>query len=277
MLSLEPYTKSILEFMASKKGLIGIGVVLFAVLLLLLNRCSNIAHEESYFIGQDIQWKGVNLLGKEKNFSAFNHDLLSAIANEESIRFRLIGTAAYELEPMLIEEELQGILTTQQPTPIKLEKYVFSDPYFVTGSVLTVSNSSHIEGWNEMAKKIVGAPSYSAAVLELQKDHSIQVKIYDDINRAFIDLDAQKIDGVIYPALPSYVYVKTFYPGRLKIVTAPLNHDGVRLMALNNEAGNRLVREFNEGLTKTKADGIYDTLIERWGLIDAGKLGAKKE
>lgn len=97
-------------------------------------------------------------------------------------------------------------------------------------------------------------------------------RLYDQINRAFEDLSAHKIDGVIYSVIPSVIFTKTFYPGRLKVATVPLSAEGVRLMALKNQQGVELINAFNQGLAQAKENGTYEMLIDRWGLIDATKF-----
>ncbi|WP_068471389.1 substrate-binding periplasmic protein [Candidatus Protochlamydia phocaeensis] len=261
---------------SSKKRSYGIGLALLLFLALFSIRgCSTpVSFNNSYTIAQDVRWMGLNLMGKERNLSAFNVDLLATIAKLENMRIQLssIQDDNNAMLAKLENGEVQGIISTMQPTPINQNAFVFSDPYFLLGPVLIISKGAPVKGWNEMSRKIVGVQSNSPAILDLEKDPSIQIKLYDNILRAMADLDDQRIDGIIFPVVPASIYTKTFYEGRLKIATPPLNNEGLRLVALKNPKGEQLIKSFNQALKTIKADGLYDRLLERWGLMNAEKV-----
>lgn len=271
------FMHKLVRLFSSKKRFATISLILVIFFLFyLFHRHPSIdSNEDEYNVGIDNRWKDVHLYGKEKSFSAFSQDVLSAIAKEEKIRFKMITTRGNELESKLMDEEFQGILSGMKLTKIKQRSFAFSNPYYALGPVLTISTTAEIEGWNEMAKKIIGIYAYTPTILRLQRDHAMQVKQYDSINSALMDLNNNKIDGVIFPVLPSLIYTKTFYPGALKVVTPPLDDEGVHLVTLKNARGDKLIKHFNQGLTKIKKNGTYDELLKRWDLFNTEKKDEK--
>jgi polar amino acid transport system substrate-binding protein len=258
------------DWIFSKKRRNGIGLIfVFIVMFFLIRGCSD--HPSShhlYHIGQDERWINLNLMGKERNLSAFNTDLLSKIAKLENIYIQLNSiTSDDSLITKLENGDLQGVISTLQPNGINQNNFVFSDPYFLIGPVLVISSAAPLTGWNERARKIVGVQSNSPALLNLEKDPTIQIKLYDNILRALADLDDNRIDGVVFPVIPTYIYTNTFYEGRLKIATPPLTNAGLRLIALKNERGEQLIKSFNQGLKTLKEDGFYDHLLNQWELM----------
>lgn len=235
-------------------------------------RTNSELNKNLFYIGEDNRWKDAQLYGKEKNISAFSRDILEEIAKEEKIRFKLVHSRSNELEKKLLDGDFQGILSSMNASQIKRRTLDFSAPYYALGPVLVVSESSRIEGWNEMARKIVGVYAPSPTVMNLQQDHSIQIRLYDDIKQAFADLNDHKIDGAIFPVLPSLTYVRTFYQGKLKISTPPLDDQGLHMVALKNEEGVRLIQHFNKGLETIKKNGTYDELLKRWSLPNTEKI-----
>lgn len=268
------FLRKLSHLLSARKRFATIGLISVILLLAyLFYHHSNAGFDkDEYLIGIDNRWKELQLFEKERSFSAFSQDVLSAIAKEEKIRFRMVNSRSSEMEDKLTEGEFQGIISGIKPTEIKQRTFVFSDPYYALGPVLTVSTSSEIEGWNEMARKIIGIYAFSPTIMELQRDHAMQVKQYDDIKKALEDLNDHKIDGVIFPVLPSLIYTKTFYPGLLKVTTPPLDDEGVHLVALKNRAGETLIKRFNEGLEKIKKNGVYEQLLERWDLINTENI-----
>lgn len=244
-----------------------LGIILGLSFFYLMKSCSFMNHSEEYFrIGQDNRWRELNLMGKERNFSAFSHELLIAAAKEAHFHVNLITTS----DPMgdLEQGNLEGILTTLQPNYLNENRLLFSEPYFLFGPVLIIPSSVPVEGWNEKRKKILAIPGNSPHLLNLEQDPSVQVKLYYDILHALADLSERRIDGAIFPAIEAHTYIITFYKNELKIASLPLTPDGVRLVALNNPKGQSLIKSFNEGFASLKENGIYPHLLERWGLVN---------
>ncbi len=262
------------QFFASPKRRNGLFLALFCLILILIIRgCSSSPfHNNVYTIGQDVQWSSLNVMNKERELSALNLDLLSAIAKQENVKFSLFPIASNSLIRLLETKELDGIISALPPTPINQSIYTFSEPFFPLGPVLIISARSPLKGWNEMAVKIIGVQSNVQMLLNLEKNPSIQLRLYDNILSALADLDDHRIDGVIFPALPAYIYTNTFYEGKLKIATAPLTDESLRLIALKNERGQQLINTFNQGLKELQTNGTYHQLLSRWGFMDFEKI-----
>lgn len=229
------------------------------------------ANGKVYHIGQDDHWYALNLMGKEKNMTAFSNNLLRLIAIEKGFRFSLVSASPSMLESRLNAGDLDGIISPLEPSPYLQDKYIFSTAYFLTGPVLVVSNTSKFDNWNENGYKIIGIADEAATSLELQQEFHILLQLYNNPLKALSDLNAGLIDGVVLPAVPAYIYVNTFYPTQLKVVTTPLNHDGFRLIALNNRQGQALIEDFNAGLKSLKDQERYQALFEQWGFINPEK------
>lgn len=245
------------------------GCIALISLALIMKGCGmTMSSENTYIIAQDSRWKSLNYMGKERNLTAFNTELLADIARKEGFRVRVSITPAPDLLKELEKGTVQGIIATIQPSSIYENRFIFSNPILLTGPVLIIRSAAPIKGWNEMGRKIIGVQPHSAALLGLEKDPTIQVHLYDDILAALSDLNERKIDGVIYPAFAAHVYTSTFYPKDLKIVTRPLNDEGLRLIALKNKEGEQLINQFNKGLEELKQSGSFKKLIEQWGLTD---------
>lgn len=251
--------------LAKRYRYIAIGLLLGLCLFYLFRSCTLDSFSQIIYIGQDPEWHELNLMGKDRNLSAFNKDLLMAIAKQENFHARLVVNS----DPVkdLEQEKLQGILTTMKPNYLNENRFLFSEPYFRTGPVLIIPSSVAENKWNEKRKRIVAIQKQSHLISTLEQDPSIQIKFYDDILSALADLSERRIDGAIFPAIPAYTYTHTFYKHELKIATLPLTDDGVRFVTLKNDAGQSLIKKFNDGLQTLKQDGTYQKLIERWGLI----------
>lgn len=245
-------------------------LLLVGLLFILLRSCSfNHPWDKEVTIGLDPRWKNIRLFGKERNLIAFNNDLLTAIAKEENLHLILISSI--DLTPDLEAKKLQGIVTATNPQKLD-QHFLFSNPFFLTGPVLIVPTNPRKRPDNETTTHIIAIPDKSALLVHLEQDPSTQPKIYDDITDALNDLKEQKIDGAIFPVIPAYYYTEMFYKNELKIATAPLTDEGVRLITLKDKEGQWLIDKFNEGLKTIKENGTYQQMLENWGFIDVEKL-----
>lgn len=262
------------QFFASAKRLywLALAIVLILIFSLMRGCSSSDLTKPTYSIGQDTQWSTIDVMNKERQLSAFNLDLLTSIAKEERTPFSLQSTPRNFLMRRLESGDLDGIISSLSPTPINQSLYAFSEPYFPLGPVLIISSRSPLKGWNEKAIKLIGIQSGTSDKLNLEKDPTIQLRLYDNILNALSDLDDRRIDGAIFPAIPAYVYTQTFYEGKLKIVTAPLTNESLRLVALKTENGQELIKLFNRGLKKIRDNNTYQQLLDRWGFLNVEKM-----
>ncbi len=239
-----------------------ISLMLIILSLYFFIGCSiNHLQEYSFTIGQEVDWKKLSLSGKEKNFSAFNQELLRKVEIQEDLHFKLIPT--HQGIEDLRENKLQALLTSVQPSFI-YKDLLFSDPYFLFGPVLIVQQHPK----NEHGKNIIGLPENSPLLMTLEKDSRIETKIFDDILSAFSELRKGHIDGAIFPAIPAYIYTETFYKHELKVASPPLTNQGIHLVVLNNKQGEALITKFNEALKKLMQNGDYQKMLANWDLID---------
>ena len=88
---------------------------------------------------------------------------------------------------------------------------------------------------------------------------------YDSIPKALNDIVDGTVDGAIVDILSAVAYCQDLYQGKLKIVTDPLNNEGLRMLTLKDQAHDFLLH-FNHGLEKLKTSGAYDKLLYKWNL-----------
>ena len=268
------------KLLSSKKApYLFLGILIGLILLFMVRSCvPDFSQEISYKIGQDTRWQDILLLGKQRNLVAFNQDLLTVIGKRQNLKIKIYPIYQKDLIKDLEQQQVDGILTTLFPSPNYESRFLFSEPYFLTGPVLIIPESISLDEWNKIPKKIIGT---YLKVNELKSLSSLigsdaQFKFYTDILAAFKDLAGQKIDGAIFPAIPSYTYVKTFYTNELKIASNPLNLEGIRLVVEKNEKGEMLISDFNEGLKDLKESGDYASMLDRWGLINVELINIPK-
>ncbi len=262
------------NFFSQKKfWVIGIAAATLLLLLIMKSCGSETPSEKAFTIGEDAQWRTINVMGKQREFAAFTKNLLTALGKEQQIQFKVAFIPHLDLIDSLEDGDVVGILTDLEPNSFNQQHMLFSQPFFLIGPVLIVPSSWPQNGWNEKGHKIIGIESDQANSLALEHDPSTEIRLYRDILKALSDLNTGAIDAAVFSVIPASFYIQTFYSKELKIVTAPLNDDGLRLVTLKKPKGEELIEAFNKGLEQLKENGTYDALIEKWSLVNPEKFG----
>jgi ABC-type amino acid transport substrate-binding protein len=252
------------------------GLLAFFVFIggLVLRGCSHAEHPHRsvYYIGRETPWQ-IELLGRERSLTAFTNDLLATIGAEHHIRFQWIETNPSDLLDGLDNESYDFILTAMLPNVINQKHYDFSALLFDLGPVLIVREDSPITSLKEMKGLPIGVPfgfatSFNPARVEGIGLSDLSLAYYNDMEKALEALINDQIDGVIMNVIPAYALAQGLYRGKLKIVTAPFNEEGLRLASLRNTGLEDIIKLVNESLKTMRSNGTYQSLIVKWNLID---------
>lgn len=250
-------------------------IPLFVILgiFLLIKGCSSSHgnHKPIYYIGRENVWQ-IELLGRERSFIAFTTELLATIGAEHHIRFEWIETNPTHILNGLDEGNYDFILSSMRPNSSNQQHYVFSELLFNLGPVLIVREDSQVTSLNQMKGQPVGVP-YGFGVADVIKIpgvnlYDMALVYYNSINEALEGLINDHVDGVIMKAVPAYTFSKGLYAGKVKVVTAPLYDEGLRLIALKHSELEEVIKLINGSIEKMRKDGTYRALIAKWTLID---------
>lgn len=244
------------------------------ILLLLFKACSSKhpVKKSIYYIGRENAWQ-IELLGRERSLIAFTNDLMATIGLENQIRFEWVETNPSYLLRGLDNSSYDFILTSIRPNVVNQERYDFSELLFDLGPVLVVREDSQISSLKELKGQPIGVPygfssNFNAVRTPGVNLYEMSFVYYNDINHALESLINDSIDGVIMKSIPAYALIQGLYAGKLKIVTAPFNDEGLRIASLKSSSLEDVINMINDSIDKMRKDGTYKALIMKWNLID---------
>ncbi len=148
------------------------------------------------------------------------------------------------------------------------KQFDFSSIYLPLGPVLVVPLQSKIASLDQLIGKQIGIVSGSSSVSLLEKSNGAIIRYYESIPQALNDVLLGAIDGAMVGILPASAYCRDLYKGELKVATAPLNDEGLRLVT-KHKAAPDLIRAFNAGLQTLKKNGVYTHLQNKWSLQES--------
>lgn len=233
------------------------------VLLTLIGSCSS--SNKIYNIGVDPTWFPLDIANKEPYILAFCNDLLQKIFTMKRCEFARVTLSWDNVLEALNKKQVQGVLASLEPHAFNVEKYQFSENFLNTGPVLVMRENAMKSEVDTLYEKEIAGFSQEDEQLLMQKYPDALIRMYDSLQKALVDLVIGNLDAVLIDYLHAFSYVTEVYQGQLKIVSSPLNNEGLKLVTLAKEQ-QRFLQIFNEGLSELKKTGEYDALLKKWKL-----------
>lgn len=229
---------------------------------ILLTGCNS--STPSYLIGIDPSWHPLDLSGKEMNVLAFSNELLQEIADEQKIKISTVQMSWDNLIPGLQDKRYDAILYSMRPYNFNQKTFQFSELYLQTGPVLVVAADSKIKSLDKLDGKEIAVIEGSKDEVFLEPKKGVLIRTYDSIPNALNAVVNGTLDGALIDYLAAKSYTQDLYSKQLKIVTQPLDDEGLRLIALRTSPSD-LIEAFDHGLERLKKNGTYQKLIVKWG------------
>lgn len=234
-------------------------------LLFLVSSCSSSSSGKTYTIGLDPHFYSIESIGREKNLLGFATDLMSEVSEHSKQPIALKQVNWDTLFEGLQNKQYQAVLSGMPPYNFNETTYTFSPVFLKTGPVLVVPTNSSRKSIADFNEREIGIISDSKNITLLEKNPHTIIRTYDSIPKMLDDVSTGIIEGAIVGVLPAEAYCNDLYQGKLKIVTAPLTEDGLRLISLKDNE-KMLMQVFDKTIQDMQKDGSYAKLMQKWGL-----------
>lgn len=241
-----------------------ISTFLFLAYLIAFSGCQKRPHAE-YVVAIDPNWFPMDVPGKEPYILAFSKELLQKIGEKEGVALNRVTVSWDNILEGLNKKEYQGILSLMQPYVFNKEKYDFSENFLETGPVIVMKQTATSSSVDTLYEKEIAIFSPKQETLVIQRYPDALIRLYDSVATALVDVAIGNIDAALIDSIEAHAYVLDIYKGQLKIVSKPLNDQGIKLVTLA-KTNQKLVKIFNDGLEALKKEGEYAKLLKKWGL-----------
>ncbi|WP_021828909.1 transporter substrate-binding domain-containing protein [Chlamydia gallinacea] len=234
-------------------------LAILGVLLVFLG-CSR--DKKIVLVGRDTTWFPKQFGIYTANINAFLNDLVSEINYRENLNINIVNQDWIHLFENLDDRKTAGVFTSIAPTVEMLDYYQFSDPILLTGPVLVVAEGAPYKSLEDLRGKLIGVYKFDSSVLVGQDIPDAVLVPYQHVPVALEALTSNCYDALLAPVIDVTALIETAYKGRLKIISQPLNQEGLRLVVLRNAKDN-LLEGFNMGLVKSIRSGKYQAIKQQ--------------
>jgi len=213
----------------------------------------------------DATWAPFEYVNEQTHaIEGFDIDLMKAIAEKVNLEVTFQNVAWDALLAGMATGQYKVAISSITILPDRLEKWLFSEPYFNAGQMVCVQKTNTtILSHDDLTGKRVAAQTGTTGFFEAQKIANATVKSYDEIGLAFQDLINGQIDAVICDNPVAIDYVNA-NPDKLKKVGTAFTDEYYGISVAKGQT--EILSRINLGLAAVIADGTLDQLIAKWNL-----------
>ncbi|MDQ3318561.1 MAG: basic amino acid ABC transporter substrate-binding protein [Actinomycetota bacterium] len=200
-----------------------------------------------------------------KGPKGFDIDLMNEVADRTGLEVEYRNVQFDSLIRGLSSDLFDAVISGMTITADRRQQVDFSDPYYDVDEALVVRSGSEIESTGDLEEEILGVQlgtmgQAEAGDLLNAGDVKQPVRTYRTIEQAFVALENEAVDGVIYD-LPAAQTEVEESDGELELV---------EIIPTGSQYGiafpkdSPLIEPVNQALAEIKEDGTYEEIYEEW-------------
>jgi polar amino acid transport system substrate-binding protein len=202
-----------------------------------------------------------------KTVVGFDMDVAAAVAKKLGVELEIVDMSFEGLIPSLETEKIDFAAAGINVTEKRAESVDFSQIYYKGGQVLVVKeNNGNIKKYDDLKGKKIGAQLGTTSAEVGEKIEGANFETLNKVDQLMLSAKNGIIDGVVVDDVVGVEYVNKM--GGLKIVKIPEFNEGDEGMGVAVAKGNKeLLKVINDTLNELKANGEFDKLTDKWGLL----------
>lgn len=222
-------------------------------------------------IGFDNTFVPMGFEQKDGSYAGFDIDLATAVFDKYGITVNWQPIDWDMKESELNKGTIDLIWNGYSATDERREKVLFTDPYMENEQVLVTKKSSNITKTADMEGKTLGAQAGSSGYADFEANTAILKDIvkdntatqYQTFNEALIDLQNDRIDGLLIDRVYANYYLET--EGILNdynVFPAGFNSESFAVGA--RKADTTLVEKINQAFKELYTEGKFQEISQKW-------------
>jgi polar amino acid transport system substrate-binding protein len=202
-----------------------------------------------------------------KTIVGFDIDIAAAVAKKLGVKLEIMDTKFEGLIPALQTDMIDFVAAGMTATPDRAKTVDFSQVYYTGLQVLVVkTDNDSINTGADMNGKKIGAQIGTTSAEAANSIPGIKFKDMDKVDQLMLSVKNGTLDGVVVDDTVGVEYVKTI--SGLKIVkVADLNKEAGGMGIAIKKGNAELLKVINDTIDELKANGEFDKLIDKWGLL----------
>ncbi|SJZ55514.1 basic amino acid ABC transporter substrate-binding protein [Garciella nitratireducens] len=205
--------------------------------------------------------------GKDK-IVGFDAELIQEIGKELGKEVQMENMTFDGIVAAVQTGKVDMAISGMNPSPDREKKVNFSDPYYYASQTLLVKKDiKDIKNMEALKGKTIGSQIGSTSDQVISQFKGINVKKYNLVNDAILDLNNDRIDAVILEDSIASEFAKQNQELKV-IVPEELKLDAEPFGIVISKEREQLLKDVNQALQQVIDSGKYDALVEKYGLAN---------
>nr|WP_225739306.1 ABC transporter substrate-binding protein [Psychrobacter sp. FME13] len=216
-------------------------------------------------IGTEGAYAPFNYTNADGTLGGFDIDIANAICDDMQMTCEIIAQDWDGIIPGLKAGKYDAIVAAMSVTPEREQQVSFTEPYFSNTLVFLAKKDSSFDpsNSNDINTNSIAAQRSTISSQWLEETYpDANMKLYDTLSNAFLDLGSNRVDAMVSDKLPALEWLGST-PGShyaLKGEEIDINDN----FAIAVRPGDELQVKMNQALANIKADGTYDELNQKY-------------
>lgn len=221
-------------------------------------------------IGTEGAYAPFNYTNADGTLGGFDVDIANAICADMKVTCEITAQDWDGIIPGLKAGKYDAIVAAMSVTPEREQQVSFTEPYFSNTLVFLAKKDSSFDPSNsdDINAHSIAAQRSTISSQWLEKVYpNADMKLYDTLSNAFLDLGSNRVDAMVSDKLPALEWLGSTSGSQyaLKGQEIDINDN----FAIAVRLGDALQAKINKSLVNIKADGTYDKINQKYFAIPA--------
>lgn len=222
---------------------------------------ASVAQAEKIRIATEGAYAPFNMIDSNGELKGFDVDIAHALCAEMKADCELVAQDWDGIIPGLLTRKYDAIIASMSITDERLRVVDFTDRYYSNVLAFAAAKDSDFKTDKDSLKgKVIGAQRATIAGLYLEDNlaDTVEVKLYDTQDNAYLDLAAGRLDGLLSDKFPAYDWMQSEEGQGFEFKGADIDIDDKIAIAVRKN--DPLKEKFNAAIKAIVDNGTYEKI-----------------
>ncbi len=221
--------------------------------------------KKQYTLAIPTRWQYVRLFEADRNIVGFLSDFSLAMGMKFGFSVKFVFVDPDDISSLFENQSIDACFSALPKNPTTERQYLFSQPIFVNGTVVVVSNESPFHTLKDLHGAEIAFDNTQNASITMGADPSWLLKPSGNVLKSLEEVSTRTVDGVILNYMQARLLTKSLFRSRFRILFPPLVSENINLIVARKGA-EELITAINQFRELSLKNGEYDELLKYWNI-----------